>query len=63
MGLTVGSDGSYPYSTSEGGDFAKNLAAPNIDFGVFHLYVADCKNNPWASQTRSTLTYIRGYHR
>lgn len=44
MGLTVGSDGSYPYGYSEGNDFAKNLGAPNIDFGVFHLYVADCKN-------------------
>jgi hypothetical protein len=44
MGLTVGSDGSYPYGTSEGSDFAKNLAAPDIDFGVYHLYVADCKN-------------------
>ncbi|KGO43874.1 Glycoside hydrolase, superfamily [Penicillium expansum] len=51
MGLTVGSDGSYPYSTSEGGDFAKNLAAPNIDFGVFHLYVADwgITDNSWGN--------------
>jgi mannan endo-1,4-beta-mannosidase len=43
MGLTVGSDGSYPYTNTEGNDFAKNLAAPDIDFGTFHLYVADCK--------------------
>ncbi|KAJ5208017.1 hypothetical protein N7449_002396 [Penicillium cf. viridicatum] len=41
MGLTVGSDGSYPYTHKEGSDFAKNLAAPDIDFGVFHLYTAD----------------------
>lgn len=47
MGLTVGSDGSYPYTSKEGNDFAKNLAAPDIDFGVYHLYVADCKNNLW----------------
>lgn len=45
MGLTVGSDGSYPYGNTEGNDFAKNLAAPDIDFGVYHLYVGDCKNN------------------
>jgi mannan endo-1,4-beta-mannosidase len=43
MGLTVDSDGSYPYSSYEGNDFAKNLAIPDIDFGVYHLYVADCK--------------------
>ncbi|KAJ5977446.1 endo-1-4-beta-mannosidase [Penicillium viridicatum] len=51
MGLTVGSDESYPYGTSEGNDFAKNLAAPDIDFGVFHLYVADwgIKDNAWGN--------------
>lgn len=43
MGVTVDSDGSYPYSTYEGSDFAKNLAAPDIDFGVFHLYTEDCE--------------------
>lgn len=63
MGLTPGSDGSYPYTHTEGSDFAKNLAAPDIDFGVFHLYVADCKNTPQASQRCSTLTHPRGYQR
>lgn len=43
MGLTVGSDDSYPYSTDEGVDFAKNLDIPDIDFGTFHLYTSDCK--------------------
>ncbi|KAJ5412792.1 hypothetical protein N7465_005097 [Penicillium sp. CMV-2018d] len=51
MGLTVGSDGSYPYTSKEGNDFAKNLAAPDIDFGVYHLYVADwgIKDNSWGN--------------
>ncbi|OQE32747.1 hypothetical protein PENFLA_c001G01480 [Penicillium flavigenum] len=52
MGLTPGSDGSYPYTHKEGSDFAKNLAAPDIDFGVFHLYVADwgIKDNEFGNQ-------------
>lgn len=51
MGVTVDSDGSYPYSTYEGSDFAKNLAAPDIDFGVFHLYTEDwgIKDNSWGN--------------
>ncbi|KAJ5200159.1 Glycoside hydrolase superfamily [Penicillium cf. griseofulvum] len=51
MGLTVGSDDSYPYSNTEGNDFAKNLAAPDIDFGTFHLYVADwgISDNAWGN--------------
>ncbi|KAJ5578131.1 uncharacterized protein N7459_007095 [Penicillium hispanicum] len=52
MGLKVGSDGSYPYGTSEGSDFAKNLAAPSIDFGTYHLYVSDwgIKDNSWGNE-------------
>ncbi|KAE8394361.1 putative mannan endo-1,4-beta-mannosidase F [Aspergillus alliaceus] len=51
MGLTIGSDKSYPYSTNEGNDFVKNLAIPDIDFGVFHLYTADwgVKDNAWGN--------------
>ncbi|GFG18261.1 mannan endo-1,4-beta-mannosidase F [Aspergillus udagawae] len=51
MGLTVDSDGSYPYSSYEGNDFAKNLAIPDIDFGVYHLYVADwgISDNSWGN--------------
>ncbi|RMJ23423.1 hypothetical protein PHISP_05703 [Aspergillus sp. HF37] len=40
MGLTVGSDGSYPYTYYEGYDFEKNIAIPDIDFGVFHMYTS-----------------------
>ncbi|KAJ5496943.1 hypothetical protein N7463_008930 [Penicillium fimorum] len=51
MGLTVGSDDSYPYTDTEGNDFAKNLAVPDIDFGTFHLYVADwgITDNAWGN--------------
>jgi mannan endo-1,4-beta-mannosidase len=40
MGLEGGSD--YPYTTTEGTDFALNLAIPDIDFGTLHLYTTDC---------------------
>ncbi|KAG8892154.1 hypothetical protein FRC00_012562, partial [Tulasnella sp. 408] len=43
MGLT--GDGSYPYTSYEGLDFAANLAISTIDFGTAHLYPI-----PW-SQT------------
>lgn len=36
--MNGGGDGSYPYTTGEGIDFAANLKVPNLDFGVFHLY-------------------------
>ncbi|KAJ5436933.1 Glycoside hydrolase superfamily [Penicillium cf. griseofulvum] len=51
MGLTIGSDNSYPYTTYEGNDFAKTLSIPEIDFGTFHLYVADwgISNNSWGN--------------
>ena len=31
-------DGSYPYTTSEGVDFAANLKIPDLDYGTIHLY-------------------------
>lgn len=40
MGLKGASD--YPYTTSEGNDFALNLAIPDVDFGTLHLYTKDC---------------------
>lgn len=40
MGLNGSSD--YPYQTTEGNDFALNLAIPDVDFGTLHLYTADC---------------------
>ncbi|KOC17748.1 mannan endo-1,4-beta-mannosidase F [Aspergillus flavus AF70] len=51
MGLTIGSDQSYPYGTSEGNDFEKNLAIPDIDFGTLHLYTTDwgIKDNAWGN--------------
>ena len=36
FGLT--GDTSYPYQTSEGVDFEKNLAIATLDFGTYHLY-------------------------
>ncbi|KAJ5159080.1 Glycoside hydrolase superfamily [Penicillium coprophilum] len=51
MGLTTGSDNSYPYTTYEGNDFAKHISIPEIDFGTFHLYVSDwgISNNSWGN--------------
>lgn len=40
MGLNGSTD--YPYQTTEGNDFALNLAIPDVDFGTLHLYTADC---------------------
>ncbi|KAL2794005.1 glycoside hydrolase superfamily [Aspergillus keveii] len=50
MGLEGGSD--YPYTTTEGTDFALNLAIPDIDFGTLHLYTTDwdVTNNSWGNQ-------------
>lgn len=45
MGLSVSSDGSYPFGYSEGNDFEKTLTIPTIDFGTIHLYPSQCK---WA---------------
>ncbi|KAK3318976.1 glycoside hydrolase superfamily [Apodospora peruviana] len=43
--ITLGDEGfglsggtSYPYQTSEGVDFVKNLGIKDLDFGTFHLY-------------------------
>lgn len=36
--MNGGGDGSYPYTTGEGVDFAANLKVPDLDFGTFHLY-------------------------
>lgn len=43
-----GGDGStsYPYGTSEGVDFVKNLGIKTLDFGVFHMYPKSCKFCP-----------------
>ncbi|CBF84170.1 hypothetical protein AN2709.2 [Aspergillus nidulans FGSC A4] len=50
MGLDGGSE--YPYTTTEGNDFALNLAIPDIDFGTLHLYTTDwgVSDNSWGNQ-------------
>ncbi|KAL4815698.1 glycoside hydrolase superfamily [Aspergillus spinulosporus] len=50
MGLDGGSE--YPYTTTEGTDFALNLAIPDIDFGTLHLYTTDwgVSDNSWGNQ-------------
>ena len=41
MGLPGGA--AYPYKTSEGTDFVKNLRIPTLDFGTYHWYPGSCK--------------------
>ncbi|KAL4746648.1 glycoside hydrolase superfamily [Aspergillus terricola var. indicus] len=50
MGLDGGSE--YPYTTTEGTDFALNVAIPDIDFGTLHLCTTDwgVSNNSWGNQ-------------
>ncbi|TAQ90956.1 hypothetical protein B7494_g716 [Chlorociboria aeruginascens] len=36
--MNGGGDGSYPYTTGEGLDWAVNLQIPDISFGTLHLY-------------------------
>lgn len=38
FGLSTGDDGTYPYSFSEGTDFAANCAVEDIGFCTYHLY-------------------------
>ncbi|KAJ6104000.1 hypothetical protein N7523_010320 [Penicillium sp. IBT 18751x] len=52
FGLDVESDGSYPYTVSEGLNFTMNLAIDTIDFGTLHLYpdswgTTDAWGNGW----------------
>jgi mannan endo-1,4-beta-mannosidase len=51
-GFGLAGDGSYPYQSGEGLDWAANLALPNISFGTFHLYpqswgVSNSWGNAW----------------
>jgi mannan endo-1,4-beta-mannosidase len=43
-GFGVPGSSSYPYGTSEGVDFVKNLGVKNLDFGVFHMYPGSCEH-------------------
>ena len=52
--ITLGDEGfglpggtSYPYQTSEGVDFVKNLGVKDLDFGTFHLYPKSCRFCPF----------------
>jgi mannan endo-1,4-beta-mannosidase len=48
--MNGGGDGSYPYTTGEGVDFAANLKVPNLDFGTFHLYSGSWgETNDWGN--------------
>jgi len=45
FGLPGGtSSTSYPYGTSEGVDFVKNLGIQTLDFGTFHMYPQSCES-------------------
>lgn len=58
FGLSGGS--SYPYGTSEGVDFVKNLEIKDLDFGVFHMYPQSCKLSCHGTLRKASLTAIRG---
>ncbi|KAK9857543.1 Cellulose-binding domain [Penicillium brevicompactum] len=50
FGLSVGSDGSYPYSYGEGLNFTMNLSIDTIDFATFHLYPSSWgTTNDWGN--------------
>lgn len=59
--VTLGDEGfglpggtSYPYGTSEGVDFVKNLGVKGLDFGTFHMYPSSCKS----TQTKPRLRIL-----
>ena len=43
-GFGIPGDSSYPYGTSEGVDFVKNLAVKDLDFGTLHMYPGSCES-------------------
>jgi mannan endo-1,4-beta-mannosidase len=45
-GFGLPGDTTYPYQTSEGVDFVKNLAIKDLDFGTFHMYPDSCALHP-----------------
>jgi len=48
--MNGGGDGSYPYTTGEGVDFAANLKVPDLDFGTLHLYPGSWgETNDWGN--------------
>ena len=57
-GFGLPGDTSYPYQTSEGVDFVKNLGVKDLDFGTFHMYPENCKQ-PRKRTSQSTSSGIR----
>ncbi|GES60436.1 mannan endo-1,4-beta-mannosidase F [Aspergillus terreus] len=50
FGLDLMSDGSYPFTYVEGGNFTDTLSIPTIDFGTFHLYPSSWgTTNDWGN--------------
>jgi mannan endo-1,4-beta-mannosidase len=45
-GMGVPGSSAYPYKTSEGVDFVKNLKIKTLDFGTYHWYPGSCKCFP-----------------
>ncbi|KAK0636977.1 glycoside hydrolase superfamily [Bombardia bombarda] len=54
FGLPGGS--SYPYQTSEGVDFVKNLGIKDLDFGTFHLYP-----KPWGISNADGAGWVKNH--
>ncbi len=42
-GFGLPGDTTYPYQTTEGVDFVKNLGITTLDFGTFHMYPKSCE--------------------
>src|SRR3569833_213007 len=60
FGLPGGdSSTSYPYGTSEGVDFVKNLGIATLDFGTFHMYPQSCELCPMTQPSISTKSASR----
>ncbi|KAI3324489.1 carbohydrate-binding module family 1 [Xylariaceae sp. AK1471] len=56
FGLATGTDGSYPFSYNEGGDFEANLKIATLDFGTFHLYP-----NSWGTSYDWGNTWVKAH--
>lgn len=60
FGLDVESDGSYPYTVTEGLNFTMNLAIDTIDFGTLHLYPDSCMYPPSYQRSKTNLRFQGG---
>lgn len=62
--MNGGGDGSYPYTTGEGIDFAKNLGISTLDFGTYHWYpgswgVSNDAGPAWVTDHAAACTAAR----